>query len=110
VPRARQTSRRAGGNVAILFESAEEAWFWGILSRRREETARPCEPMELLRIVDRLYRQRRLIRDHLLVLSFYGRRRAAPDPRCRREQRAAALWREAMLAIGPALRRRGIVR
>lgn len=92
------------------FESTEEAWFWVAPSAGAGGPARPCEPEDLLRIVDRLYRQRLLIRDHLSVLAFYGRRRAAPDPRRRREQRAATLWGEAMAVLGPALRSRGFVR
>ena len=109
-PPARPISQPGGADAAIPFANTEEAWFWGFARRPAEGVARPCEPMDVLRVVDRLYRQRALIRDHLSVLSFYGRRRSPPDPRRRREGRAATLWREAMLAIGPVLRRKGIVR
>ena len=70
---------------------------------------RPCEPLDVLRVVDRLYRQRRLFLDHLRVLNFYGRRQSPPDPRRDQECRADSIWREAMLRIEPMLRAKGIV-
>jgi len=82
----------------VPFESAQEAWFWFINAQQaRNDGARfvagcskiprPCEPLDILKIVDRLHRTRRLQRDHLLVLRHYGRRQMAPDPR--RAQSAA---------------------
>lgn len=106
---------------AVPFPSTEDAWFWFVQAHEARhagarvragmaETPRPCEPVDVLRAVDRLYRQRRLIRDHLLVLAHYGRRLMAPDPRRRAEQRAHLIWREALAAIDPVLRGKGIVR
>ncbi len=103
------------------FDSPEEAWFWSVQAHEAKAagarvvaglglTPRPCEPDDVLRAVDRLYRQRKLVRDHLHVLVHYGRRLAAPDPDRRREQRASDLWREAFGRIGPVLRQKGIVR
>lgn len=71
------------------FDSAEEVWFWFIMAQQaRNEGARfsagagmiprPCEPLDILKILDSLYRQRRLQRDHLLVLRHYGRRNMPP--------------------------------
>ena len=71
---------------------------------------RPCEPLDMMREVDRLYRQRKLIRDHLHVLIHYGRRLMAPDPERRLEIRASSLWREALAFLDPVLREKGIVR
>ncbi len=104
----------------VPFASAEEAWFWFIQAQSaRSEGARlgmglaavprPCEPVDILKVVDRLYRQRRLLRDHLLVLRHYGRRLMAPDTRRVKEIRAARLWREALARLGPALAHKGIV-
>ena len=59
--------------------------------------------------IDRLYRQRKLIRDHLHVLVHYGRRLMAPDPERRLEIRASSLWREALAFLDPVLRQKGIV-
>ena len=73
------------------------------------KTARPCEPLDMLRVIDRLYRNRRLVVDHLRVLAHYGRRLMAPDPTRSKEARAFDLWREALSRIEPVLRGKGIV-
>lgn len=103
------------------FENTEEAWFWFIAAQEaRNDGARfaaglgllprPCEPLDILKVVDNLYRHRRLLRDHLLVLRHYGRRRLAPDEHRVKEQRAHTLWHEAMERIGVVLENKGIVR
>lgn len=77
---------------AVPFDSTEDAWFWFIAAQQaREDGARfvagaglyprPCEPSDILKILDRLYRNRRLLMDHVLVLRHYGRRMLPPDPR-----------------------------
>lgn len=106
---------------ATPFDSVEEAWFWFVPAHEAKLAgarvragqglvARPCEPGDILRAVDRLYRQRRLLRDHLLVMAHYGRRQMAPDPDRRREMRDHGLWAEALSALDPALREKGIVK
>ena len=103
------------------FNSAEEAWFWFIAAQEAKSDGarftsglgllpRPCEPLDILKAVDRLYRHRRLCRDHLLVLRHYGRRRLPPDDRRVKELRAHTLWHEAMERIGEVLENKGIVR
>ncbi len=105
----------------VPFESAVDAWFWFIQAQQaRNEGARytagvslfprPCEPADILKVLDRLYRNRRLLRDHLLVLRHYGRRQMAPDPRRIKEIRAHDLWKEALERIEIVLVRKGIVR
>ncbi|MCB1650769.1 MAG: hypothetical protein KDI46_01820, partial [Alphaproteobacteria bacterium] len=107
-------------NHGMPFLSAEEAWFWFIAAQQaRNDGARfvagqglcprPCEPLDILKVLDRLYRQRRLLKDHLLVLRHYGRRHLAPDPRRIKEMRACTLWREALERIGAVLERKGII-
>lgn len=102
------------------FDSAEEAWFWFILANEARLAGarvragqglvnRPCEPLDILRTLDRLYRKRRLLRGHLLVLAHYGRRQFAPDPECRREMRDHPVWCEAFAVLAPVLRDKGIV-
>lgn len=104
----------------VPFQSAEEAWFWFISAQEaRQDGARyaagqaliprPCEPLDILKIVDRLYRHRRLIRDHLLVLRYYGRRHMAPDRGRVREMRAYKIWMEAMARMESVLECKGIV-
>ena len=105
----------------VPFESAEEAWFWFIAAQQARNdgarfvsglglVSRPCEPVDILKILDRLHRQRRLLMDHLLVLRHYGRRTMAPDPRRVKEARAYDLWTEALERLGYALQKKGIVR
>ena len=114
----------SGGGQAsntVPFESAEEAWFWFIQAQQaRNDGARisagqslyprPCEPMDILKVAERLYRNRCLIMDHFLVLRHYGRRGYAPDPVRIKEARAAKLWREAIDHMEPILIRKGVVR
>ncbi|HRJ61988.1 MAG TPA: hypothetical protein PKZ97_11275 [Azospirillaceae bacterium] len=108
---------QAGG---VPFPSAEEAWFWFIQAQEAKAagarvraglglTERPCEPLDIYRAVDRLYRQRKLLRDHLHVMAHYGRRLSAPDSSRDREARAAVLWAEAFDQLTPLLRQKGIV-
>lgn len=103
------------------FDSVEEAWFWFVQAQLAKEsgaritmgqsvTPRPCEPIDVLRVLDRLYRQRRLLMDHVHVLKHYGLRQMAPDPERVREMRANMLWKEAMLRMAPVLIRKGIVK
>lgn len=105
----------------IPFDSVTDAWFWFILAQQarvegarvtagQSLTPRPCEPIDILKILDRLYRNRRLLRDHLLVLRHYGRRQMAPDPRRVKEAIAYKLWHEALERIEPVLIQKGIVR
>ena len=104
----------------VPFGSAEEAWFWSVQAQEAKAAGarvqagrglvqRPCEPGDVLRAVDRLYRRRLLVRDHLHVLVHYGRRLLPPDPERHREQRAHILWLEAFDRINPVLREKGIV-
>lgn len=104
----------------VPFESVTEAWFWFIQAQQARNDGvqlrlgaglfpRPCEPVDILRVLDRLYRQRRLLRDHLLVLRHYGRRQMPPDPQRVREYRAFCLWEEALERIEPVLVAKGIV-
>lgn len=109
-----------GVENAEPFLCAQDAWFWFIDAqearnagarlvkgmRRRE---RPCEPVDILNVLDRLYRARKVQRDHLLVLRHYGRRKMAPDARRAKEKRAAFLWGQAMQVLEVALIDKGIV-
>lgn len=108
-------------NNAAAFHSAEEAWFWFIAAQGAKNDgarvtagqgslSRPCEPSDIFQVVNRLYRQRRLLMDHLLVLRHYGKRHMAPDPRRVKEARANLLWREALSRIEVVLERKGIVK
>lgn len=111
---------RDGGEDVCPFTSAEEAWFWFVQAQTaRAEgarivagvgaSARPCEPVDIFRCLERLYRARRLVMDHILVLRYYGRRMMAPDPRRAKEIRAHGLWTEALGRLEDVLIGKGIV-
>jgi hypothetical protein len=105
----------------VPFETIEDVWFWFMAARTALADGagygrgfgggvpRPCEPADILRLLDRLHRCRRLERDHLLVLRHYGRRGFPPDPYAPREKHAARLWDEAMDALAPPLRAKGVL-
>jgi hypothetical protein len=106
---------------AVPFDTAEDAWFWFLQAQEAHNEGarftaglslipRACEPSDILKVVDRLYRNRRLVMDHILVLRHYGKRQLSPDPRRVKEVRAFALWKEALERIEPVLVRKGIVR
>lgn len=112
---------RIAHHTTVPFASAEEAWFWFIdanqarldgarFTAARGNVRRPCEPVDILRILDRLYRSRRLMMDHLRVLRFYGVRQMPPEGWRRAEARAATLWREAMAILEPVLIAKSIMR
>jgi hypothetical protein len=104
----------------IPFASAEEAWFWFVQGMQaRNEGARftqgqglyprPCEPIDIMKVVDRLYRKRRLVMDHLLVLRHYGKRMVPPDRFRAKEMRAHKIWHEALGRIEAVLVSKNIV-
>ena len=106
--------------AAEPFRSAEEAWFWtmsALIARRdgarisagKGEKVRPCEPDDVIKCLDRLYRQRRIDLIHARVMRVWGERGAAPDPRYPAERADAAQWREAMNRLEWPLRVKGIV-
>jgi hypothetical protein len=100
------------------FASAEEAWLWtmAVLIARRdgagpvltvEGVARPCEPDDVLKCIDRLYRQRRIYLEHARVLRLWGERQSAPDRL--RHQGDHRLWQEALTRLTWPLQIKGIV-
>ena len=102
------------------FASAEDVWFWFINAREATldgakiraglaSLPRPCEPLDVMQIIDRLYRNRRLLRDHFLVLRHYGVRHMPPDSRRPKEARAAFLWGQAMAVLEEAFIAKGIL-
>jgi hypothetical protein len=102
------------------FASAEEAWFWTMtaliarqdgarLSAGRGGTIRPCEPDDVVKCLDRLYRQRRIELQHARIMRIWGERGIAPSPRIPSERGDLRLWREAMERLDFPLRQKGIV-
>jgi hypothetical protein len=119
-PRSSRAAHFATLARVEAFASAEEAWFWTMaaLTARRDgarivagagTTQRPCEPDDVVRVLDRLYRQRRIDLAHARVLRVWGERGASPDARSPSEARDAQLWTEAMQRLEWPLRVKGIV-
>jgi hypothetical protein len=71
--------------------------------------SRPCEPDDVVKCLDRLYRQRRIELAHARILRIWGERGAPPDPRHLSERGDWRLWREAMNRLDWPLRVKGIV-
>lgn len=102
------------------FDCAEEAWLW--FSRcqlARIEgvrfvadsgvVARPCDPDDIYRAVDRLVRGQVLAAAHVSVLGRFGCRLAAPDLGVGDAPSDVRLWQEALVRLEGELRQRGIV-
>ncbi len=119
-PRATRAPVLATMDRTVAFRSADEAWFWTMaaLMARREgarivagagTTQRPCEPDDVIKALDRLYRQRRIDLQHARIMRIWGERGCAPDARVPGERGDARLWQEAMSRLEWPLRVKGIV-
>ena len=102
------------------FRNAEEAWLWTMaaLTARREgarysanqgKVARPCEPDDVVKCLDGLYRRRRIELLHARILRIWGERQASPNLAFPRERSDFRLWREALDRLEWPLRVKGIV-
>jgi hypothetical protein len=56
---------------------------------------RPCEPDDVVKCLDTLYRRRRIDLVHARILRIWGERQAAPSPGFASERGDWRLWREA---------------
>jgi hypothetical protein len=112
--------RHANAARTEPFATAEEAWFWtmaALVARRdgarivagKGLVTRPCEPDDVVKCLDRLYRQRRIELQHARILRIWGERGHPPDPRHPGESGDWRLWREAMARLEWPLRVKGIV-
>jgi hypothetical protein len=101
------------------FRSAEQAWFWtmaALLARHEggsrpagRGVPRPCEPDDVVRCLDGLYRRKRIDLAHARVLRVWGERGVSPDRHRAAERTESRLWAEAMALLEWPLRVRGIV-
>jgi hypothetical protein len=122
---ARAAPLRAG---VTLFVTAEEAWLWTMaaLVARREGApltslrntvptpamgitppTRPCEPDDVVKCLDRLYRQRRIELAHARILRIWGERQEPPDPHY--DHGDHRLWKEALDRLEWPLREKGLL-
>ncbi|MQP64486.1 hypothetical protein GE253_03920 [Niveispirillum sp. SYP-B3756] len=104
----------------IPFTDVTEVWFWtmqahkALLEGARVRAGqallpRPCEPGDILKVVERLYRQGRLRHEHVQVLARYGRQMLAPERDRAQETADWLLWQEALGRMEPILRDKGII-
>ena len=102
------------------FETAEQAWLWTMaaLIARREgarytankgRTRRPCDPDDVVKCLDGLYRQRRIDLAHARILRIWGERQMAPSLAVAVERHDHRLWVEALGRLEWPLRVKGIV-
>ena len=102
------------------FRNAEEAWFWtmaALIARRdgarytanNGRTARPCEPDDVIKCLDTLYRRRRIDLVHARIMRIWGERQTPPNPTYVGERSDWRLWREALDRLEWPLRVKGIV-
>lgn len=126
MPPAASQNRQTGldrsrrGRTVQPFRCAEEAWFWTMtaLTARRDgarftanqgTVVRPCEPDDVLKCLDTLYRRRRIDLLHARILRIWGDRQMAPNPANPRDRCDWRLWREAIDRLEWMLRVKGIV-
>lgn len=100
------------------FRSAEQAWFWTMAALRARHSGarttggtmrRPCDPDDVVKCLDQLYRNRRVDLGHARALRVWGERQAAPDLNRASEHLDAVLWNEALERLAWPLRMKGIV-
>jgi hypothetical protein len=72
-------------------------------------TARPCDPDDIVKCLDQLYRRRRIDLVHARMLRIWGERGTAPNPAYASERCDWRLWREALDRMEWPLRVKGIV-
>lgn len=70
---------------------------------------RPCDPDDVVKCLDTLYRRRRIDLLHARILRIWGERQTAPNPAHVSERGDARIWREAMERLEWSLRVKGIV-
>lgn len=113
-------TRPARAERSQPFRDAEEAWLWTMaaLMARRDgaryvakagRVPRPCEPDDVVKCLDTLYRRRRIDLTHARILRIWGERQIAPNPGYASERSDWRLWREALDRLEWPLRVKGIV-
>jgi hypothetical protein len=113
------TATRSGPDPGQPFRSVEDAWFWtmaslrarhdGLRNRRAGGTKRPCQPDDVIKCLDVLYRRGRIDLSHGRILKIWGERGLAPSASYHCEREEARLWNEAMGQLAWPLRVKGIL-
>ena len=120
LPALSQAAAYRPGPQTQPFARSEDAWMWTMaaLTARREgarysankgRVARPCDPDDVVKCLDGLYRERRIDLAHARVLRVWGERQIAPSPAIAAERQDHRLWTEALERLEWKLRIKGIV-
>jgi len=113
VPRISGIRRRG-----VPFRDVDECIIWTIKALAephdggagmRGEGLRICEPIEVVRCLDTLYRRRRIDLRHARILRIWAHRGRAPDANAPSERSDSRLWREATDRLAWPLRSLGII-
>lgn len=107
----------AAGNVVLImnvqrYSAVERVWLAtmaALATRRDGARGEMGDADEVVKVLDRLYRQRRIDLAHARVLRVYGERGARPNANKPAEAGDARLWREATEALTFPLRSKGLV-
>lgn len=102
------------------FSSAEEVWFWFMNAMEAAQDGarfaagmglwnRPCEPLDIWRVMQKMHRNRQLDMNHFRVLKHYGARNMTPNPAHPKEIRSWHLWNEAMEKLDQVFRLKKIL-
>jgi hypothetical protein len=98
------------------FSSAKEARFWTMSAITAAAAGAPSarsrggpSPDDVVKALDRLYRNRRIDLEHARVLRIWGNKRREPDPTVPGQAGDARLWSEAIGHLEWPLRVRGII-
>ncbi len=103
------------------FRTGQEAWLWtmAILMARRdgagqswrpEGPPRPCDPEDVVRCLDTLYREGVLDLVHARILRIWGERQTAPRSDRLQQRGDWRLWNQALGHMEWVLRACGVVR
>ncbi len=110
----------SAGRPTQPFATAEDAWLWTMaaLIARREGArytagkglvSRPCDPDDVIKCLDGLYRQQRISLAHARILRIWGERQISPSLAIAAERVDHGLWTEALERLSWPLRVKGIV-
>ena len=99
------------------FATVEDAWFWtcaALVARQQGARGgsaaikRPCDPDDVILCVERLLHVGRIAPHHARVLGFWGRQGVRPGRHDRNGQDHVP-WSEAMMMLGAALKKKGVI-
>jgi hypothetical protein len=119
MPRPKYAHKTKEVYTVVPFKDAQEAWFWfvrcqklrraGAMKMEGGDSTRPCESDDIYRALIRLSAQRKIGKEHILVLGRFGLREQPPDPRCPEQNREARIWSEALDRQTTALKSKAII-